>query len=283
MANILKGAPAAKAIGEAVKEKISMLKNMGTVPKLAILRVGDKPDDIYYENAASKKAAMFGVEVLKTAFPESVDQERLEEEVHKLNRDETVNGVLVLKPLPGHIDSIRISELLLPEKDVDGITPYSMASVYSGGGGGYPPCTAEAAVELLKYYNIPLAGKSAVIIGRSTVIGRPAAMLLLKENATVTVCHTKTLNIGDITKNADIIITAAGKAGSLRENMTAPGQTVIDVSMNESAGGSMCGDADFERVSNVVENITPVPGGVGALTTAVLLSHTVDAALKKYM
>ena len=281
MANLLKGVPVAKSINENTAEMISWLSEQGIIPKLAIVRVGDKEDDLYYENAAIKKCASFGVATEPVHFDAGVSQEIFEEEIRRLNADETVHGVLLLRPLPTHIDDKRISELLSPDKDVDGVTPYSLYNVFSGGDGGFVPCTARACLETLKYYGIPISGKRAVVIGRSLVIGRPVSLLLLRENATVTICHTKTRNIEEITRGADIIVTSAGKIGSLGSGFVSAGQTVIDVSMNADENGKMRGDADFEAVSEIVENITPVPGGIGSVTTSILINNTVKAALKR--
>lgn len=280
MANILKGVPVAKKVNEDTEAKISRLLEVGIVPKLAIVRVGDKDDDIYYENAAVKKCASLGVLTETVRLPINVGNERLESEIVRLNEDASVHGVLILRPLPSHIDDRLISGMLSPNKDVDGITPLSLYGVFSGSGDGFVPCTARACMETLSYYGIKLSGKKAAVIGRSLVIGRPVSMLLMAENATVTICHTRTQNVKEITKNADIIITSAGKAGSLTCDFVRAGQTVIDVSMNTAPDGSMCGDADFATVSEIVENITPVPGGIGSVTTSILINNTVNAAFK---
>ena len=279
MANLLKGVPVAKSINADSERMIEALKGQGITPKLSIVRVGDKEDDIYYENAAAKRCAALGVCCELIHFASNVTQELLEDEVKRLNSDDSVSGVLILRPLPAHIDSDRISELLCPDKDVDGITPFSLYCVFSGQNGGFVPCTARACLETLKYYGIPLSGKRAVVIGRSLVIGKPVSMLLLKENATVTVCHTKTVDLYKITREADIIVTSAGKVKSLTERYVSGGQTVIDVSMNTDDDGNICGDADFPAVSEIVDNITPVPGGIGSVTTAILINNTVKAAL----
>ena len=222
MAEILKGAPAAKEINEKTARNVRFLKDMGITPKLAILRVGDREDDIYYENAAVKRCDALGIDVLRCHMPENVLEKAVSDVILRLNRDKRVHGVLMMRPMPEPIDNRKMAELLDPAKDADGVTPYSLYSLFAGYEGGNVPCTARACIELLKYYGIGLSGKKAVVIGRSLVIGRPVSMLLLKENATVTVCHTKTQNIAEITRNADIIVTCAGKAKSLTRDMVSP-------------------------------------------------------------
>ncbi len=272
---LLKGAPVAAAICEKLKSDIGA---MPITPRLAIVRVGEKGDDIAYENGAKKRCASVGADVRSVVLPADVPQKELEDVIDCLNRDSSVHGVLLLRPLPGHIDEAAVCEKLLPEKDVDSITSGSLAAVFSGSGAGYPPCTAQACVEMLRHYCIEISGKNVVVIGRSLVIGKPAAMLMLRENATVTICHTKTANMQDICRNTDIIIAAAGKANTVTRDYVSGGQTVLDVGINVDSEGKMCGDVDFDGVEPHVFAISPVPGGVGSVTTAVLISHVVDAA-----
>ena len=279
MAEILKGMPVAKEINEKTQANIKVLKDAGITPKLAILRVGEKGDDIYYENAAVKKCLQLGIDVLQVHLEDTVSQKKLEDELETLNSDSSVHGILILRPLPNHLDDGRIAELIDPQKDVDGISPMSLYGVFAGENRGFVPCTARACMEMLKFYNIPVQGKKAVVIGRSLVIGKPAAMLLLKENATVTVCHSRTEDIDDIIRSGDIVISCAGKIGMVNEKCVRPGQVVIDVSMNTGSDGKMTGDADFDAVSQIVEAITPVPGGVGTMTTAIMLNNVTHAAM----
>ena len=281
MANILKGAPAAAKINDSTLNRAENLKKAGITPTLAILRVGEKPDDIYYENSAVKRAATVGVNAMRVTLPAVVSQSELLDKIRELNGDDTVHGVLILMPLPRHIDPHTVRNTLAPEKDVDGITPGSMSGVYSGMSIGFAPCTAQSCVEILEHYNIPLCGKRVAVVGRSLVIGRPVSMLLMGKDATVTICHTKTENMPEITRNADIVVTATGKPKAFGASYFKIGQTVIDVGLNVDAEGKMCGDVDFDAVEPIVENITPALGGVGAVTTAVLLSHTVQAAEKQ--
>lgn len=278
MAKLLKGADAAKKLSEELKQRTDELAARGIQPCLAIVRVGEREDDIAYERGAMKRCEKTGITVKNIRLPQNVEQDILIYEIEKLNCDESVHGVLILRPLPKHIDDNAVCAALDPAKDADGITEGSLAGIYSFRDTGYAPCTAQACVELLKYYDIPLAGKYAAVIGRSLVIGRPVSMLLLKENATVTVCHSKTEEIAKICRNADIIIAAAGKAGMLTADYVRPGQTIIDVGIHENEDGSLCGDAAFEEIEGIVEAITPVPGGVGAVTTTILAGHVVDAA-----
>ena len=263
MAVILKGAPAAKALNE----------------QTAILRVGERQDDVAYENAAVKRCTALEIDVERVLLPESCTQAELLAAIDALNADETVHGVLMFRPLPGHLNEAEACERLSPKKDVDGITSGSMAEVYSGAGTGFAPCTAQAVLELLRHYAVPLSGRRVTVIGRSLVIGRPAAMLLMRENATVTLCHSKTERLPDITGEADIVVAALGKAETIGAEYLRPGQIVVDVGIHYSeAGQCLVGDVDFRAAEQIVDALTPVPGGVGSLTTAILASHVVEAA-----
>ena len=226
-----------------------------------------------------KRGGLCGVDVELRTLAETVSADGLARALEAVNSDNCIHGCLLLRPLPGHLKAMesKLCALLDPRKDVDGMTPVSAAGVFTGSGEGFAPCTAQACMALLDYYHIDSAGKIATVVGRSAVVGRPAAMLLLARNATVTVCHTGTKNVAAVTREADIIVTAAGAAGSLTADHVRPGQVVVDVSTNWN-GASLCGDAVFDDVSRIVEAITPVPGGVGAVTSAVLMAHTVRAA-----
>lgn len=278
MATLLKGAPAAKTLTEQLQKETEALKAQGHSPCLAIVRVGAREDDLSYERGAVKRCEKVGIAVRQVILPDSVTQAELLEEIEKLNRDPAVHGVLMFRPLPKTINERTVCEALLPAKDMDGITSGSLAAVYAGTKQGYPPCTAEACVQLLKHYQIPIAGKRAVVVGRSLVIGKPVSMLLLAENATVTVCHSKSQNLPEICREADILVVASGKAGMVGAESLRPGQTVLDVGIHVGADGTLCGDVRFGEAEPVVEAITPVPGGVGAVTTAILARHVVTAA-----
>jgi methylenetetrahydrofolate dehydrogenase (NADP+)/methenyltetrahydrofolate cyclohydrolase len=279
MAELLKGAPVAAALTEEYALRVEKLKEKGISPTLAILRVGEKPDDLSYERGATKRAEKMKLAVKKIVLPADVTQEKLIETIRSLNADPAVHGVLMFRPLPGTLDERAACEALDPAKDIDGITAGSMARVYSGSGTGFPPCTAQAVMEILKYYNIDPKGKRVAVIGRSLVIGRPVAMLLMQANATVTICHTKTVDVASVAREADIVVAAVGHAGAVTADYCREGQIVIDVGINYSEEKKkLVGDVDFDAVSPVVSKITPVPGGVGAVTTAVLCSHVVEAA-----
>lgn len=278
MAQLLKGAEVVSALNERIKAEVSALVSCGVVPTLAILRVGDKPDDLAYERGAIKRAETVGVAVRQIVLPETVSQESFLAEIGRINADDAIHGCLMLRPLPKHIDDLRAREALLPEKDIDGITEGSLAGVFAGTKRGFPPCTAQACMEILRYYGIDPAGKRAVVIGRSLVIGKPVAMMLLGQNATVTVCHTRTKDMPSETRRAEILIVAAGRAGVVGAEYVAEGQTVLDVGINFDASGKMTGDVDFAAVEPIVGAITPVPGGVGTVTTSVLMAHVAEAA-----
>lgn len=277
---LLKGAEVAKALTETLQQEAEQLKAKGVEPCLAILRVGARDDDLSYERGAMKRCEKVGIAVRSVVLPEDVTQEMLMGEVRKLNEDAGVHGVLMFRPLPKHLDDEAVRAALAPAKDMDGITDGSMTAVYAGTKNGYAPCTAQACVELLKHYNIPIKGKRVVVIGRSLVIGKPVSLLLLAEHATVTICHSRSENLSEICKEADILVVAAGKAGMVRAESVRAGQVVLDVGIHANADGTLCGDTRFAEVEPLVAAITPVPGGVGAVTTAVLASHVIEAAKK---
>ena len=280
MAELLKGAPVAEAIKERSAELLNRLKARGITPTLAMLRVGEREDDIAYENGAAKRCEKVGVQVRRVTLPENVSQNELEEEIRRLNEDTDVHGVLMFMPLPKQLDSAAARRILSPAKDVDGITDGSLAGVFTGSGEGFAPCTAQACIEILDHYGIDCKGKRAVVIGRSLVVGKPVSMLLLAKNATVTLCHTRTVDLPHEAQNAEILIAAAGKAGTVRAEHLRDGQIVIDVGIN-FIDGKMCGDVDFAAAEQLSLSLTPVPGGVGTVTTSVLVSHVVEAARRQ--
>ena len=281
MAEILKGAPAAAALDENTIALVEELKSKGVHPTLAILRVGEDDGALSYERGALKRCDKVGVAVKQVILPADVSQDELMSNIEMLNKDDSVHGVLMFRPLPKTLDEATACAALDPKKDVDGITAGSSARIYSGSGDGFPPCTAQSCMEILKHYGVDPAGKRAVVIGRSLVIGRPVSMLLMAANATVTMCHTKTVNMPEITRTADIVVVAAGKAEAITADYFSEGQTVIDVGINWSEKkNKLVGDVDFENVEPVVSSITPVPAGVGSVTTAVLVSHVAEAAAR---
>lgn len=278
MGILLKGAETAAALTEKARERVVQLRQKGVEPTLAIVRVGEREDNLAYERGATKRCAQAGVVVKSYALPNDAEQPELLKVIEKLNADSTVHGVLIMRPLPEHFDDEAVCRALSPLKDVDGITEGSVAAVYSGSKKGFAPCTAQACVEILKHYDIPTTGRRAVVVGRSLVIGKPVAMLLLAENMTVTVCHTKTENLPDVCKEADVLVVAAGKAGMLGAESVGSGQVVLDVGIHVGKDNKICGDVRTPEVEEIVYAVTPVPGGVGTVTTSVLALHVVTAA-----
>ena len=285
MAQLLSGREVASAMNDALLKRATALAERGILPTLAIVRVGENESDLSYERGAEKRAQKVAVAVREIALPGNVKAETLLETIRALNEDEGVHGVLLLRPLPGHLkgDSQRICNALRPDKDVDAMTDLSSAGVYQGRSDlGFPPCTPEACMKILHNYGISCAGKRAVVIGRSLVVGRPLAMMLMAEDATVTLCHSKTPNLPEIARQADILVTAAGHLGFVNEDFVRPGQVVLDVSVNwDSEKNGIAGDCVFDAVEPVAAAITPVPGGVGAVTSSVLMEHVITAAERR--
>ena len=292
MAKQLLGKEVTAALNAKLQAQVAELKAKGVTPKLGILRCGENPSDLSYESGATKRAELIGVEVEKFVLPEDVTKEALIAKIKELNADDSIHGVLMFRPLPKHLkaDQNEICNTLDPAKDVDCMTDLSNAGVFEGRSDlGFAPCTPQACMEILDYSGIDCKGKNAVVIGRSLVVGKPAAMMLMGKNATVTVCHTRTVNTAEIARGADILVTSAGVLKSLTKDFVRPGQIVIDVSINwdpekinsKGGKGAIAGDAVFEEVEPIVEAITPVPGGVGSVTTSVLIGHVVEAAARK--
>jgi len=289
MAKRLLGKEVNEALVAALQTRTAALREKGVTPTLGIIRLGENPSDLSYEKGATKRAEEVGVAVKNYILPETATKEEVLQVIDEVNADDSVHGVLMFRPLPKHLkaDQDEICNRLAPKKDVDSMTHMSNAGVFEGQDLGYAPCTPAACMEILDYYGIDCKGKNAVVIGRSLVVGKPAAMMLMAKNATVTVCHTRSVNVPEICKGADIIVTAAGVLNSLTKDFVREGQIVIDVSMNwnpekitSKGKGGMSGDCVFDEVEPIVEAITPVPGGVGAVTTTVLMKHVVEAAEK---
>jgi methylenetetrahydrofolate dehydrogenase (NADP+)/methenyltetrahydrofolate cyclohydrolase len=285
MAKQLLGKEVTAAMNEKLVARVAELKKKNVSPKLAIVRCGENPSDLAYEKGAVTRAEAVGVEVQKFVLPEDVTKEALIAQIEAINADDSIHGCLVFRPLPKHLkaDQDEICNHLAAKKDVDCMTDLSNAGVFMGKQLGFAPCTAQACMEILDYYGIDCKGKNAVVIGRSLVVGKPAAMMLLGKNATVTVCHTKTVDLPAIARKAEILVSAAGKLGSLTKDFVSPGQIVIDVSINwdpakKDGKGGIAGDAVFADVEPIVAAITPVPGGVGTVTSSVLIGHVVEAA-----
>lgn len=280
MAILLTGAPAAAALAEKVRESAAVLRAQGVAPCLAILRVGERSDALAYERAAQRRCTALGLDVRCVTLPAHVSQTALLAAVQQLNEDETVHGILPLLPLPAGLDAAALCRAVAPQKDVDGVTPASRAALYEQEP-CFAPCTAEACMALLRAWDIPAAGKRAVIVGRSLVVGRPLAMLLLAADATVTVCHSHTQNLAALCREADLLVAAAGYRGLITAQHVRAGQVVLDVGIHTGETGALCGDVDFATVAPTVSAITPVPGGIGALTNTLLAAHTVAAAASK--
>lgn len=282
MARQLLGKEVTAALNERIKADVATLNAKGVKPTLGIIRVGERPDDLSYERGATKRCETLGVEYKKYLLPADVSQEELLKVIDEVNKDENIHGVLMFRPLPKHIDQTLVENALCAEKDVDCQTDASLGGVFTGKKVGFPPCTPQACMEILDHYGIDCTGKKAVVIGRSLVVGKPAAMMLIKKNATVTVCHTRTVDMPSMTREADILVVAAGRAGVVGADYVAPGQIVIDVGINVNEEGKLCGDVDYAAVEPIVDAITPVPGGVGSVTTSVLVGHVVEAAMRKF-
>lgn len=276
---LLKGKEVADAITQKTGQQAESLKERGILPTLAIVRVGENPSDLSYERGVEKRAEKVGIRVRKYIYEETVPQEELISEIQKLNQDASIHGVLIFRPLPEHIDDEAVREALAPEKDVDGITDGSLCGIFTGSHTGFAPCTARACMEILSHYGIDLTGKKTAVLGRSLVIGKPAAMMAIEKNATVTVCHSKTgeEKMKAICKESDILIAAMGRAGMIDESYIRDGQIVLDVGINVNEEGKLCGDVDADS-AGAAGFLTPVPGGVGAVTTAVLMQQTAEAA-----
>lgn len=278
MTELLKGAPVATAITEQLAARTQELKNKGITPTLAILRVGANESDLAYERGAMKRCEKVGIEVKQILLAEDTTTEEVISAISEINNDSSIHGCLMFRPLPKHLNEALICEALDPAKDVDAMTSASLVHVFTGKGAGFNPCTAQSCVEILDYYGYDLTGKNVVVIGRSLVIGKPVSMMLQAKNATVTMCHTKTVDTASICSKAEILVVAAGRAKIVNEAYTNPNQVIVDVGINVDAEGNMCGDVDFANVEGKCAAITPVPGGVGSVTTAVLCKHLIEAA-----
>ncbi len=276
----LRGMPAAKAILTELQGRVDTLGEKGIVPKLTVVRVGAREDDLSYERGIYKRFEGVGAKVETIELPLTATQEELENIIVSLNEDESVHGVLMFRPLPKTLDEIRIKSLLAEEKDVDCLTSANDAHLFAGDKKGYPPCTPQAVMEILDYYEIDLTGKKVTVVGRSMVVGKPVAMLLLAKNATVTICHTRTKNLQEECKNADIVVACAGVPKMITSEFVREGQVIIDVGIHV-VDDKLCGDVDYDSVAEIVDAITPVPGGVGSVTTTVLLKHTIMSAERR--
>jgi methylenetetrahydrofolate dehydrogenase (NADP+)/methenyltetrahydrofolate cyclohydrolase len=274
---LLKGKPVADKLKEEIIKTVGECKASGrSLPKLAILRAGERPDDIAYESRVLKNCAELGIAAAVMMVDDKIDTVNFLEVLNRLNNDPDIHGILVFRPLPEQLDMEAVSRAIRPDKDIDCMSPVNAEKIFTGDPAGIPPCTPEAVIELLKYYGYDLAGKNVAIVNRSMVLGRPLSMLFLAENSTVTICHSKTKNLQKVTAEADIVVTGAGKAKLFGKEYFAGESVVIDVGINMD-NGNLCGDVDFESVSESVAAITPVPGGVGTVTSMILLNHVIKA------
>lgn len=282
MEKILKGKPVADHISEELITEVNRLKEEDIVPKLAIVRVGARPDDLSYEKGATTRCAKIGIETRVLAFDEGITEENFIKEIEKLNEDASVNGILIFRPLPKHIDESRIKYILSPEKDVDAFNPINMGKLMEGDGSGFTPCTPTAVMEMLRYFQIPIRGSNIAVTGVSMIVGKPLIAMLINERATVTVTHRSTKELSQVTKEAEIYIVAAGAAKFIKSDAVGEGAIVIDVGINVDDEGKLCGDVDFEDVVEKASRITPVPGGVGSVTTTILAKHTIKACKQQH-
>lgn len=268
-----------KKVSDGIKEYVSKeLETLSFVPKLAIVRVGENPDDMSYERGATKKLKSFGLDVASYVFPQDISDEDFKKAFKDINEDDEVTGILLLRPLPRTINEKDIENMIDPKKDLDGISPINIAKVFAGDTSGFSPCTAEAVIEVLKAYDIELTGKRVTVVGRSMVVGKPVSMLLLKENGTVTMTHTRTADLKKTCSDAEIVIAAAGRAKMLNSDYCGQDAVMIDVGINVDENGKLCGDVDYATLDGKASAATPVPGGVGTVTTAVLAKHLIQAA-----
>lgn len=278
MSTVMMGTDVAKSMKEDLIRRTEELKRRGISPKLCIVRVGSRPDDLAYERGAKKRMELVGIDCQVLELTEDISQAEFEAAFQKMNQDPGVHGILLFRPLPAHLDEEPVKALIDPRKDVDGMSAVNLAKVFAGDETGFAPCTAEAVMAMLEAYGIDLKGKRAVVVGRSMVIGKPVAMLLLKKHATVTICHTRTEDIKGTCRQAQILIAAAGKAKMISGDMVGVGAVVADVGINVDEEGNLCGDVDFEEAKEKASYISPVPKGVGSVTTSVLADHVLRGA-----
>ena len=279
MAERLTGKPVADAMKEELTKKVEALKGRNIVPKLGIVRVGARPDDLFYEGGAKKTCSAVGMESEVFEYPEDIDQAAFEKAITEVGAKKDVNGILMFSPLPKHLDERKIRSLIPVEKDVDCLTLGGAAKVFTDDATGFPPCTPTACMDMIHHYDIPVKGKKCVVVGRSLVVGKPLAMLLLREHGTVTICHSRTENLPGVCQDADILIAAVGRAKMINADYVKAGQIVIDVGINADPDnpGKYCGDVDYAQVEPIVARISPVPAGVGSVTTSVLCKQTIMA------
>ena len=281
MGQILNAKPVVQALKNSLQQQVAKLQAAGVVPTLGIIRVGERPDDVYYEKSIIKNCDSIGIQTKTYHLDQNIAMADFTKVLEQVNADAAVQGILIFQPLPKQLDANAIKYLINPDKDIDCMSPLNLVKVFEGDVTGFVPCTPAAVIETLKHYEINLQGANVVVIGRSMVVGKPLSMMLLQENATVTICHSKTQDIPKIARQADIVVAAIGKAKFIDERYVGEDSIVIDVGINEAEDGKMCGDVDYEAVQDKVKAITPVPGGIGSVTTTILLKHTVLACQKQ--
>ncbi|TJX14708.1 bifunctional 5,10-methylenetetrahydrofolate dehydrogenase/5,10-methenyltetrahydrofolate cyclohydrolase [Tissierella creatinini] len=277
MAEILKGNVVAAKIKEDMIERIKKLEANGTYPTLGIVRLGDNASDVSYEKSIIKNCDAIGIQSKVFEKETSMTTEELIAFMEELNNDKEISGILMFRPLPKHIDEEKIRNAISPSKDVDCMHPLNLEKIFEGDMTGFSPATPKAAMEILLYNEIPLEGKNVVVVNRSMVVGKPLVMMLLEKNATVTICHSRTKNLDEVTRNADVVVTALGKPKFFTEKFFTKDSIVIDVGVSMTEDGKLSGDVDYENVVNLVDKVTPVPGGVGSVTTTLLLNQVVMA------
>lgn len=278
MSIAMSGIDVAKAMKESIISNVEKLKERGINPCLAIVRVGARQDDLAYERGAKKRMELTGIDCRVVELPEDIGQKAFEEEFKKVNEDSGIHGILLFRPLPKHLDEEPIKAMINSYKDVDCMSDINMAKIFAGDKTGFAPCTPEAVMKMLEHYEINPEGKKVTVVGRSMVVGRPLSMLMLQKNATVTICHTRTAELAETCRQAEILVAAAGKAKMITGNMVGDGAVVADVGINVDAQGNLCGDVDYEDAAQKASYISPVPRGVGSVTTSVLAEHVVRAA-----
>lgn len=274
---LLEGKPVAEKIKQEIIETVEACRQAGeALPKLAIIRAGEREDDLAYERRVLKNCAQLGIEAEVKALAQEVQQADFLAAIRQANEDPKIHGILIFRPLPPQLDAKEAGKAIRPEKDIDCMSPVNTEKIFAADQSGIPPCTPEAVIAILKHYQYTLTGKNVVIVSRSMVLGKPLAMLFLAENATVTICHSKTADLPGISAKADIVVTGAGKAKYFGKSFFSPQSVIVDVGINMEEG-HLCGDVDFDEVQSAVSAISPVPGGVGTLTSMILLRHIVDA------
>lgn len=281
MAKVMKGMEVANAKKDEMIKRVEALKGEGVLPCLGIIRVGEKPEDMAYERGAIKRLYSVGVEVKVKELPEGVTQIDLESALKELNKDTKVHGILIFQPLPKHLNIDKLKSIINPSKDVDALSDNNLGKVLRGDTSGFAPCTAEGVLWMLDYNEIDMTGMDVTVVGRSNVVGKPLSLLLTKRNATVTLCHTKTKNLKEKTKTADIVVACAGSAGMIKADMVGEGAVIVDVGINVNDEGKLCGDVAFDEVEKIAGYISPVPGGAGSITSSVLADHVIKAAEQK--